>query len=380
MQASLLFMQLNFANPDSHPAELMRILDPIRPRFTNVPDEPTVAHALGARHLERMLQTGDRAELGDATAILRYAAWAMPAGHIDRAAAYSNLATACRLQFEVTGDRAPLSESIDAQRKAVAFAEAGHPDAATFLNSLSVVLSMQAERTGEVALLDEALEASQRALSTAGPDDPRRVARVAQLGVLLRLRFEQGGQQGDLDQAIGAFSGVVSTVGETHSEYLPALYNLGGALAMRFGLTVMLATSMTRSPRSARSSSGSGRAILNMRLRCRASEASSAIATSAPATQEMSPRRSRCCGRRRRPHNGPARGPRRQQPGHHAATRAWAHRRHGSPRRGDRQSSRRGGCGAHGPRVPAGRAREPQRRAHRQVRAQGRPGIAGGGR
>lgn len=150
--------------------------------------------------------SGDPSDLDNAVRINREAVAATPAGHPDRAAHLSSLATSLRFRFKRTEEPADLDEAVDVARRAVDATPVDDPQRPGFLSGLANALVDQFEQTKPLGCLDEAVNAGRRAVDATPADHPDRTAWLANLGYALWKRFERTTVAADIDDAFRAFA------------------------------------------------------------------------------------------------------------------------------------------------------------------------------
>jgi CHAT domain/Tetratricopeptide repeat len=188
---------------------------------------------LGAALQTRFRRTGKMADLNEAIQTITEALKASAAGGSGDATALSNLGYSLRLRFEQTGDMADLTEAIRLGRAAV---EAAAPDEERFyyLDSLASSLSILFVNTEQMPAIDEAIALVRAAVRVAPVDHPERPRYLSNLSASLSARFQRTGEITDLDDAIEAGRAALRDAPANDAERARYLSNLGTALLGRY--------------------------------------------------------------------------------------------------------------------------------------------------
>jgi hypothetical protein len=187
--------------------------------------------ALGARWRQRVMASGDTAELDRA---IEYFRAARGGAATALAVIDYNLAVLVSDRYDIAGDPADLAEATKAAQRALDALRAGATDRYDYLAMLSVCLWERYDAAGSLADLDRAIGLGTQATVAVPPGAPLWPRLNSNLGMMLIDRHERAGDAADLDRAVGYAAAAVRAVPAGDGEGPGFRNNLAGALRLRF--------------------------------------------------------------------------------------------------------------------------------------------------
>lgn len=187
------------------PKSLQRAVDLHRAAVAAYGEGPEVARYLGNLGgvlWERYRQSGDLADLEQATQSIEQAVAATPPRSPERARWLSNLAMVLGDLFRADHDTGLLTRAIDAGRAALGVPGSDVTDRSRVLSSMAELLMERFDAEGDTGDLDEAVTLLRQAVADARPGSPRHALWLGNLADALLARFEAAGTGSDLDEAV----------------------------------------------------------------------------------------------------------------------------------------------------------------------------------